>query len=65
MEQAVNDLAGAILKLQGDGDYDGLGEFMETYQVVGDDLQSELDRLSEQGIPVDIVFEQGADVLGL
>ena len=65
MGDAVNELAGVILKIQGDGDYDGLGEFMETYQVVGDTLQQNLDRLRDEGIPVDVVFEQGADVLGL
>jgi hypothetical protein len=54
-----------ILKFQGDGDYDGLGEFMAKYQVVGDGLQEGLDRLRDEGIPVDVVFEQGADVLGL
>ena len=65
MGDAVNELAGVILKFQGDGDYEGLGEFMETYQVVGDTLQKNLDRLGDEGIPVDIVFEQGAEVLGL
>src|SRR5690606_15370444 len=28
-------------------------------------LQSDLDRLGEAGIPVDVVFEQGTEVLGL
>ena len=65
MGDAVNELAGVILKFQGDGDYEGLGEFMETYQVLGDTVQQNLDRLGEEGIPVDVVFEQGADVLGL
>ena len=65
MGEAVDELAGVILKFQGDGDYDGLGEFMETYQLVGDTLRDDLDRLREAGIPVDVVFEQGTDVLGL
>jgi hypothetical protein len=65
MGEAVDELAGVILKFQGDGDYDGLGEFMAKYQVVGDGLQEGLDRLRDEGIPVDVVFEQGADVLGL
>ena len=65
MGDAVNELAGVVLKFQGDGDYEGLGEFMETYQVLGDALQQNLDRLGDEGIPVDVVFEQGADVLGL
>ena len=29
------------------------------------DLQKELDKLKQLGIPVDIVFEQGTEVLGL
>ena len=33
--------------------------------AIGPELQADLDRLSEAGIPVDIVFEQGGDVLGL
>ena len=65
MGDAVNELAGVILKIQGDGDYDGLGEFQETYMVVTDTLQQNLDGLGEAGIPVDVVFEQGVDVLGL
>ena len=28
-----------------------------------DSLQPDLDRLSDAGIPVDIIFEQGAEVL--
>jgi hypothetical protein len=32
---------------------------------VGQELQGDLDRLGEAGIPVDIVFEQGPEVLGL
>lgn len=65
MGDAVNELAGVIVKLQGDGDYEGVGEFMDNYQVVGDTLQQNLDRLGDEGIPVDIVFEQGGEVLGL
>ena len=65
MGDAVNELAGVILKIQGDGDYEGLGEFQETYMVVSDTLQQNLDGLGEAGIPVDVVFEQGVDILGL
>ena len=32
--------------------------------VIGAQLQAELDRLSDKGIPVDVVFQQGVDVLG-
>lgn len=62
---ASNELSARILKFQGDGDYDGAGAFIEKYLVTDDTLQSDLDRVAAEGIPVDIVFEQGVDVLGL
>jgi hypothetical protein len=65
MADAVDALAGKILQIQGAGDYAGLGTFMETSGKVGPTLQRDLDRLKSRGIPVDIVFEQGPDVLGL
>jgi hypothetical protein len=33
--------------------------------IIKEGLQKDLDRLSKANIPVDIVFEQGLDVLGL
>ena len=65
MAKGIDELAGVILELQGNGDYEGVGELMERYQVMGDDLAARLDALGEAGIPVDIVFEQGLEVLGL
>ena len=38
---------------------------MEEYGAIGAQLQADLDRLAEAGIPVDIVYEQGVEVLGL
>jgi len=63
MGDAVNALAGTILKLQGDGDYPGVSQLMAEKGVVPADLQAELDKLDGLGIPRDIVFEQGASVL--
>ena len=65
LEQATESLAGLILKLQGDGDYDGAARLVAEKGVIGDQLQSDLDRLAELGIPVDIVFEQGLAHLNL
>jgi hypothetical protein len=65
MESAVRELASVILKFQGDGDYEGLGRFQEKYQVVSPRLQESLDLVAAKGIPVDVVFEQGLEVLGL
>jgi len=63
--EAMTALSDRILRLQGDGDYEGTGAFMQRYAVMGEELQADLDRLAEEGIPVDVTFEQGLDVLGL
>ncbi len=65
MQAAVNALAGKILQLQGNGDYAGVGAFMDASGHIAPELQHDLDRIRGRGIPVDIIFEQGADVLGL
>jgi len=54
-----------MLAFQGDGDYEGLGTWMEANGSIPADLQGDLDRLKTMGIPVDIIFEQGLSVLGL
>jgi hypothetical protein len=65
MRAAVDALSARILTLQGDGDYDGVTAFMAEYGRMTPALQASLDRLGRAGIPVDVVFEQGLDVLGL
>lgn len=65
MRQAMNALSEQILRFQGDGDYAGVQAFMARYGQIGPELQADLDRLATAGIPVDVVFEQGTDVLGL
>jgi hypothetical protein len=65
MRQAMNNLSRDILTLQGDGNYAGVAELVNTRGVIDSQLQRDLDRLDEQNIPVDVVFEQGLDVLGL
>lgn len=64
-QKAVSSLSALILKLQGDGDQEGVAKLMEEKGIVGEKLQSDLDRLNAEGIPVDVVFEQGVEVLGL
>jgi hypothetical protein len=62
---AMNDLSNLILTLQGNGDKMGVENLQKQKAVVKPDLQNDLNRLQQKGIPVDIVFEQGVDVLGL
>lgn len=65
MEVAMTSLSTLILTLQGDGDYEGVGQLLKEKGIVGAELQADLDKLKEKNIPVDIVFEQGKEVLGL
>jgi hypothetical protein len=65
LQTAANDLSNLILTLQGDGDYDGVAALVKEKGVIGTQLQADLDRLSEKGIPVDVIFKQGVKVLGL
>jgi hypothetical protein len=51
--------------VQGDGDYAEARRMTETLGVVKPQLASDLAKLGSAGIPVDVRFEQGLDVLGL
>ena len=65
METAMKDLSNLILTLQGNGDYDGVAKLVAEKGIISTELQADLDRLSAASIPVDVVFEQGVEVLGL
>jgi len=63
--QAMKDLSSKLLTLQGNGDYAAVDAFVGEMGKVSPGLQADLDRLGDAGIPVDIVFEQGTQVLDL
>jgi hypothetical protein len=62
---AMNELSSFILSLQGNGDKAAVEKAQKDRGIIQPELQLDLDRLSKKGIPVDLVFEQGADVLGM
>ncbi len=64
-QQATDELSELILTLQGDGDYEAVINLVTEKGIIDTQLQADLDRLTEQNIPVDIVFEQGVVVLGI
>lgn len=64
-EQAIKDLSRELLVLQGNGDYDAVAAFVAQYGNVGEQLQADLNRLDALSIPVDIVYLQGKEQLGL
>ncbi|MGB0496542.1 MAG: Zn-dependent hydrolase, partial [Kangiellaceae bacterium] len=65
MTLAMNALSKLILTLQGDGDYQGAVDLLGTKGVISEQLAADLAKLEKANIPVDIVFEQGKEVLGL
>jgi len=65
MKRAMNELSNLIVTLQGDGDYDLARRLVREKGFIREELQSDLERLEELNIPVDIVFNQGPAVAGL
>lgn len=63
MESAVNELVREILALQADEDEQAAGAFVERFETMPDPLQSDLVRLDEEEVPVEVAFEQGPSVL--
>jgi hypothetical protein len=62
---AMNDLSNLILTLQGNGDKASVEKLQKEKAIIKPDLQADLNKLQQKGIPVDIIFEQGIEALGL
>ncbi len=62
---AIKSLSQLILTLQGEGDYAAVNQLVEEKGNIGEQLNKDLNRLNEENIPIDVVFEQGTKVLGL
>ena len=62
---AMNEWAALILKTQAEGDYEFASSFRAKNGVIRESLQKDLDKINSQGIPRDIRFNQGNEVLGL
>lgn len=65
MQEVSTNLTRDILKIQGDGDYDVAKAFVDKWGSIQPELQADLDRLTELGIPVDIDLDQGPANVGL
>lgn len=52
----IESLAEKILRLQGDGDYEGVGKFYDDYGTISPTLTADLAKLATKGIPVDVIF---------
>jgi hypothetical protein len=64
-KKAVDGWSAMILKFEGDGDYEGASKYLEKYGVIRPQLRKDIARLRSAKIPVDVIFEQGLEPLGL
>ena len=62
---AMNELSNLILTLQGNGNKAAVEALQKDKAKVSPALQADLNALQQKGIPVDVVFDQGEQVLGL
>lgn len=62
---ATEELASLLLRIQGDGDAEGAAKLTAELGIIDEQLKADLQSLEVAGIPVDVVFEQGTQVLGL
>ncbi len=65
MKKAMESLTREIISIQGLGNYDRASEWIAEKAYIREQLKSDLNRLGELSIPVDLVFEQGPELLNL
>jgi len=65
MKTAMNKLTKKILIIQGDGDFEQAKAWVKADGKIKEELQKDLDKINEAGIPRDIVFKQGKTMLEL
>lgn len=64
-DQAMESMIKLILQIQGEGDYAALAKLMSEKCTISEPLRLSLESLGQKNIPVDIIFNQGLEVLGL
>ena len=63
--EAARSWAALIIKMEGDGDMAAAKAYSEQHGKIGAELQNDLNAIRDANIPRDIVYRQGAAVLGL
>jgi hypothetical protein len=64
-QKAIDSWIATILKTQAEGDFAFASKYSKDNGTIGENLQKDLDRINKAGIPRDIRFNQGLEVLGL
>ncbi len=65
MKKATTNLSKKILTIQGNGDYDSASKLISEEGKIPPVLQKELNKIANAGIPIDVTFTQGKNVIGL
>lgn len=65
MRKDIESIAGDYITIEGNGDYVTASQMIAEKGVILPSLQKDLDKIAGAGIPKDIVFKQGTQVLGL
>lgn len=65
MKADITTIAREYITLEGDGNYEKATQLIQEKGIVSPALQKDLDKIANAGIPKDIFFKQGAEVLGL
>ena len=65
MTETMKELGEKILTIQGDGNYDAAKQMVDEMGQIREQLQADLDRIANAGIPRDIRYKQGKEVVGL
>lgn len=63
--KAIDQWIATILQTQAEGNFEFASKFSKENGIIHDNLQKDLDKINKAGIPRDIRFNQGLDVLGL
>ncbi len=63
--QAAREWASIIIAMEGEGDAAAAKAYSDRNGKIGSELQLDLDKIRDANIPRDIIYRQGADVLGL
>jgi len=65
MTETMKELGEKILTIQGDGNYDAAKKMVTDMGHIREQLQADLDRIANAGIPRDIRYKQGKEMIGL
>jgi len=63
--KAAREWAAIIIAMEGEGDMEAAKAYSEKNGKIGAELQADLDAIRDANIPRDIIYKQGAEVLGL